>query len=99
MSELGNGYNRVAVISEFPRLQRAYTVWYKLLRVTRDSWPALFGTKEHKRRKVRLEKAAPRFNRFVEKEFGLEGKHWRVRDIKTLGPSILWRDESEDATV
>ena len=96
--KLGRDYNRIVIIPHHLRLARAYNVWRKLYRVTHDSWPALFGTKEHKRRVIRLEKAAARFNRLVEREFGLENCHWRVKDIKTVGISILWRVEEEENT-
>jgi hypothetical protein len=97
MNELGQNYNRIAVIAHFPRLSRAFNVWARLNRVTHDSWPALFNTKEHQRRKVRLEKAARRFNNLVEKEFNIPGQHWRVKLVPTCGPSILWYDDEQEA--
>jgi hypothetical protein len=44
-------YDRIAVLSDHPRLLTAYNVWYKLHRVTHDSWPALF----HFRYRVKTE--------------------------------------------
>ena len=95
MSALGKSYNRIAVIKEFPHLDRAFSVWWKLQRVTHDSWPAFFKTQEHKRRVLRADKVARLFNKRVEKRFGIAGQAWRVKRVPTVGYAILWHENEE----
>lgn len=87
----------MAVISENPRLARPYNVWRKLQRVTHDSWPALFSTAEHKRRVVRRDRMAHRFQAAVRKEFGIT--RWDVKlfhgRYDNTGPVIVWMNDGE----
>lgn len=93
-------YNRIAVISDYPRLAKRYNVWSKLYRVTHDSWPALFNTKENKRRVKRRDKAAERFCNEVRKEFGI--RVWDVRNFRRdkydeqIGTVIVWSTEQNE---
>lgn len=88
-------YTRIAVISEYPRLARPYNVWRKLQRATHDSWPAMIGTKEHKRRVIRRDRVAERFCTAVRKEFGIT--KWNVKlfhgRYDDTGPVIVWLEE------
>jgi len=81
-------YNRIALIKDHPRISKAWNVWFKLNRITVGTWPALFRTKAHKRRKVRVVKAAERFQRRVVDEFGIVD--WRIKRIDGLGIAIIW---------
>jgi hypothetical protein len=90
-------YDRIAVLSDHPRLLTAYNVWYKLHRVTHDSWPALFGTKEHKRRVKRWKKMCDHFRYRVKTELGVT--HYDVRTIKGVGEAVVWNHERRHGTL
>jgi hypothetical protein len=84
--------NRMCSITEHPRIQKKYKVWAKLQKATHDSWPALFGTHEHKRRVARRDRMAERFVAEVRKTLGI-----RAYDVQDLGGRyntrlvITWR--------
>jgi hypothetical protein len=90
-------YDRIAVIADYPRLQKAYDVWDKLSRVTHDSWPALFNTKEHQRRCIRWARMAGHFQRRVKLELGVT--HYDVRDVKGVGKVVIWNHERRHGTL
>lgn len=91
--------NQIAVIADYPRLAKRYDVWRKLYRVTHDSFPALFRTKEHKRRVIRRDKAAQRFQAEVRKQFGI--RKWDVRKFHQsrwddpINTVIVWDDNDQ----
>ena len=92
MNETIKHPNRVAVIDDYPRIKLRFNTWKKLHKVTHDSWPAMFGTKEHKRRVKRCDKMTKRFCDEVRKEFNIE--RWDVRQFHRGIDShvIIFRD-------
>jgi hypothetical protein len=85
--------NRMCPVTEHPRIEKMYNVWAKLQRVTHNSWPALFGTKEHKRRVARRDRMATRFIAEVRRTLGI----WAY-DVQDLGRYntrlvITWRED------
>ena len=64
-------FNKIAVISQHPELNKLFQHWYKLHRCTHDSWPRLFNTKEHQRRVIRRERMRDRFVIAACEKFGI----------------------------
>ena len=81
-------FDKMAVLNDYPKLNKLFNHWAKLHRITRDSWPWLFRTKKHKRRVIRCEKMVMRFQRAVEKELNIEV--YSVRRLPDIGYTIMW---------
>ena len=82
--------NRIAVISDYPDLEKAYKVWRKLYTTTHGTWPALFRTDGHKRRVIRCDKAAARFVRRVQKKFEIEA--FKTKMFHRGETVVVWDD-------
>lgn len=86
-------YNRIASLDDYPQLKRAHRVWMRLRNATCGTWPALFKTKQHKRRLVRCRKVARLFVRRAEKEFGINYKDFAVKWLQKE-VVIVWKEKS-----
>ncbi len=85
--------DRIAYLTDYPKLKKLTDHWAKLHQVTNDSWPAVFRTNEHKRRVLRRDRLALRLIDKIKKEFNTTNFHW----IQTGGRgwAIVWKpDES-----
>ncbi len=87
---------QIRKISDYPEIEKLFQHYLKLHRATHDSWPALFKTKEHKRRTVRTAKMALRFVDAVQEKFNIVA--WTTKDTKQLGPLIVWEDANNGSS-
>ena len=93
-------FNKMAVLDDYPKLDKLFKHWTKLHRATRDiwpatTWPALFKTKEHKRRVLRRNQMLIRLQIAVEKELDIQV--FSVRRLPDIGFAIMWDTERNES--
>lgn len=84
-------YNCIEILSDHQDLNKLFCHWRKLYTATHDKWPALFRTKEHKRRVRRCDKMAARFINATRAKFNI--KDYDVKRLEDVGYAVVWRTD------
>ncbi len=99
MTDEVRNFTRIEVIKHHPDLHKIYKHYMKLsVAAAPGTWPALFGTKNHKRLAKRQTKMAARFVAAVSEKFNIT--YWIHEKVKNVGNCVIWdeaKNERENA--
>lgn len=85
-------FTRIEMVEHHPDLDKIYKHYTKLSRAAAPgTWPALFGTSNHKRLVARQDKMAKRFVDAVSKKFNIT--YWIHEKVNNVGNCVIWDEE------